>query len=57
MMLIMAKENNKIKCEVESCKYNDEKCCELDEVKIGCNCENDACSCSDETICKSFCEE
>lgn len=53
----MAKENNKIKCEVESCKYNDEKCCELDEVKIGCNCENDACSCSDETICKSFCEE
>lgn len=49
--------NNKqtIKCEVESCKYNDETgACELDEIQVGCDCDNDKCSCTEETICQSF---
>ena len=34
-----------IKCDVESCKHNncDNGCCELDEVKISCTCNNDCC--------------
>ena len=55
----MKKNNNKdqtIKCDVESCKYNNtDNCeCELDEIKISCNCANDDCTCSEETICDSF---
>lgn len=50
------KENNQtIKCEVASCKYNDEAgACELNEIKVGCDCDNDKCSCTDETVCQSF---
>lgn len=44
-----------IKCEVESCKYNDEKgACELDEIQVGCDCDNDKCACTEETVCQSF---
>ena len=45
-----------IKCDVETCKHNDckEGCCKLDEIKIGCTCDNDACKKTDETICQSF---
>ena len=55
----MKKNNNKnqtIKCDVESCKYNntDNYECELDEIKVSCNCANDDCTCSEETICNSF---
>ena len=50
----MSKENNNIKCDVESCKHNDYKCCSLDKVKISCDCENNECSCVSDTICKSF---
>ena len=55
----MKKNNNNnqtIKCDVESCKYNntDNYECELDEIKVSCNCANDDCTCSEETICDSF---
>ena len=45
-----------IKCDVESCKYNntDDKLCELDEIKVSCICDNDDCRSNDETICDSF---
>lgn len=50
--------NQTIKCEVESCKYNDEEgTCELNEIEVGCDCDNDKCSCTGETICKSFEED
>lgn len=50
----MSKENNNIKCDVETCKHNEDKCCDLDEVKISCNCGCDECNCVDDTICESF---
>lgn len=45
-----------IKCDVESCKYNncDNGCCKLDEIKISCTCNNDCCKRTEETICQSF---
>ena len=48
--------NNKVKCDVESCKFqnNEEGICELDEIQISCNCSNDDCDCCDETVCESF---
>ncbi len=54
------KKNNckstKVKCDVESCKFqNDEEgICELEEVQISCDCDNDECGCNEETICESF---
>lgn len=45
---------NKIKCDVETCTHNEKKNCNLDEVKISCNCGSDECNCIDETICESF---
>lgn len=49
----MKKINQKIKCDVDSCKYNDcsEKRCQLNEIKISCDYRAD---CKDETICDSF---
>ena len=52
------KDNDNIKCDVESCKFNDcgEKCCTLKEIKVSCSCEPcDACK--KETICDSFKEK
>ncbi len=51
-----SKSNNKIKCDVNTCTYNnkDNKCCELDSIKISCTCNNDNCDCCEETICQSF---
>lgn len=51
-----SKKENKIKCDVDSCTYNntDDKCCELDSIKISCTCKNDECECCEETICQSF---
>ncbi len=45
-----------IKCDVETCKYNncEKGCCELDEVKISCTCNNNCCKKTEETICQSF---
>lgn len=48
--------NNSIKCSVESCKHNncEEGTCELEEIEVGCACDNCDCSSEDETICRSF---
>lgn len=45
-----------IKCDVESCKYNntEDRACELDEILVSCTCDYDDCQCTDETICDSF---
>ncbi len=47
---------SKIKCEVNSCKHQntDKQECELDEIKVSCVCDNDDCSCTEETVCDSF---
>ena len=50
----MKKNEQRITCNVETCKHNDcscNKCC-LSEVKIGCNCLD--VHCKDNTICDSF---
>ena len=50
--------NQKIKCNVESCDYNDCKCneCTLKEIEISCDCgcNKDEIREKSETICKSF---
>ncbi len=47
-----------IRCDVESCKYNNEEgTCGLEEIQVSCDCDNDQCFCSDETICSSFKEK
>ncbi len=48
--------NDSIKCSVESCKHNncEEGTCELEEIKVGCNCDGCDCTNEDETICQSF---
>lgn len=53
----MKKKNQKIKCDVESCKHNncDEMVCELSEIKVGCGCKCP--NCKDDTVCDSFEEE
>ncbi len=44
-----------IKCDVESCTYNDnDNNCQLDEIKVSCNCSNNDVSDKEETICNSF---
>lgn len=47
--------NQKIKCDVENCKYNDlsDEMCQLDEIKVSCDCNNNEADRKD-TICKSF---
>ncbi len=49
----------KIKCNVNTCEYNNKKntCCDLDSVAISCTCKNDECACKEETICSSFKEK
>ncbi len=53
------KANQKIKCDVESCKFNNCDCqeCTLKEIKVSCDCANDEVSSKSETICGSFVEE
>lgn len=50
------KKKQKIKCNVANCKYNNTKDCEcnLDEIKVSCNCNNCDCEHKDATICDSF---
>ena len=47
--------NQKIKFDVENCKYNDnsDEMCELDEIKVSCDCDNNE-ALKENTICKSF---
>lgn len=53
------KGNGNIKCDVETCKHNncEDGCCELNEIKVSCTCNNDSCSCTEETICENFKKE
>lgn len=48
--------NSSIKCDVESCKYQDKdkECCTLDEIQVACTCDNDECDCSNDTVCASY---
>ena len=48
--------NKQIKCDVESCRHqnSEEGMCELEEIKVSCNCEHDECESNDETVCESF---
>lgn len=50
------KTNNKIKCDVKSCNYNntDKNICNLNTIKISCTCDNESCTDQIETICQSF---
>lgn len=50
------KSNDKIKCDVNSCTHNntDDKCCELESIKISCTCDVNECHDCKETICESF---
>lgn len=52
--------NEKIRCDVESCKYNnnEENYCELDSIQVSCTCDECECDDCNETICASFeCDE
>lgn len=50
------KKNQKIKCNVTNCKYNNTKNCEcnLDEIKVSCDCESCNCKHKSSTVCNSF---
>lgn len=48
------KKETKVKCEVENCKHNESKCCDLDELDISCICDKEYCKDKKETLCKSF---
>lgn len=50
----MAKKNQKIMCDVDTCKHNDcnNQICLLSAIKICCDCED--ASCKSDTICDSF---
>lgn len=50
------KSNQKINCNVESCKYQNEKdaCCNLDEIEVGCDCGCKDVKKETSTICRSF---
>ncbi|MBE6146977.1 MAG: DUF1540 domain-containing protein [Firmicutes bacterium] len=52
----MNKNKQKIKCNVESCTFqnNSINCCTLPEIEIDCTCDNDKAKTEKETICKSF---
>ena len=44
----------KVKCDVETCKYNKSNLCNLEILDISCTCNGNECSNRKETICKSF---
>lgn len=46
--------NQKIKCNVESCKFQDCDCCTLKEIQVGCNCGCHEATEDQETLCRSF---
>lgn len=54
----MSEDNKSIKCDVESCEYNDcNSCyCTLNEIKVSCNCKPNNAH-KKETICDSFKEK
>lgn len=51
----MAKGKQKINCNVSSCTYNDcHDNCNLNEIKVSCDCNSDEVKNKAETICSSF---
>lgn len=48
------KKETKVNCEVETCKHNESKYCDLEELEISCTCDNENCSDKKETICNNF---
>ena len=48
------KKETKVNCEVENCKHNESKKCDLDELDISCTCDNKDCEDKQETICNNF---
>lgn len=55
----MSKEQNqKIKCNVSNCKYNNDTdyLCTLKEIDVSCTCNKEKCNDKLETICNSFLE-
>ena len=48
--------NQKIKCNVNSCDFNDINCdeCTLKQIKVSCSCNNHNVHEKSETICSSF---
>ena len=50
----MKKDNQKIKCKVESCKFQNDNNCTLDEIQVGCDCKHNEATKNQETLCRSF---
>lgn len=52
----MSKDNQTIKCNVISCKYNDDTnyLCNLKSIDVSCTCNQNKCKNKSETICNSF---
>ncbi len=50
----MKKDNQKIKCKVESCKFQNDDNCTLKEIQVGCDCNNKDATKNQETLCRSF---
>jgi len=50
------KKKQNIKCNVSKCKFNNtqDNFCELDEIKISCDCDSNKCDCKEKTICYSY---
>lgn len=48
--------NQRIKCEVQSCKFQDKtnNYCDLSEIEVGCDCNKKEAKNIGATICKSF---
>lgn len=52
--IVMEKNNQTIKCNVSSCRYNEDNCmCTLDEIKVGCECGCHPTS-ARQTVCDSY---
>jgi len=45
--------NTSIKCEVESCRFNNENFCSLNQIKVSCNCDKNT-ALKEDSICDSF---
>ncbi len=46
--------NQKIKCHVSSCQYQDCNCCTLTEIQVGCSDQCQNATNQERTVCKSF---
>ena len=52
----MTNNTQNIKCKVFNCKFNNNtlKLCELNEIEVNCDCDNNKCDCKEKTICNSY---